>query len=391
MSSRIRSISLEEFNELVSHIYDASLDLAQWTQLLQMLAKTFNAKSGMLRIQDIRKNKVFGYYTHGLDPWYQKRYAEHFVKCDPVVQRLEKLNPGYVDQTATGLPKDYFRQSEYFNDYAKPQENTQLCGGIVGLSNNRIALFGIQRADIDGPYTDYEMSLLRVLFPHLRRAVNINGIIGSLSSQLGVANELFDKLTTGVVLVNRFGHPLFVNKAAEAIFANDEGFELSQNEMVLPRRGDTKELQKLIYDASQSDGFKRGGYLSVLIPSQPYSVSIIVAPVNSESNVSVGFGLSNASAIVYIDTRKKTSQEFSLEILQQLYGLTKAEAKLVVELCDGKSMDEMSGKFKVSKETLRTHLKACLRKTGTKRQVDLVRLVLTGPASLIATSKLIKP
>jgi DNA-binding CsgD family transcriptional regulator len=70
-------------------------------------------------------------------------------------------------------------------------------------------------------------------------------------------------------------------------------------------------------------------------------------------------------------------------MLNVLYGLTKAEARLAKELALGRTLDEISDIYQVSKHTLRAQLKTIFNKTGLSRQTDLVRLVQGSPASLI--------
>ena len=386
MSSKIRNIDLENYNKLINQIYDASLDMSEWPKLIEKIANTLNAKSGMLRVQDQQQNEVLAFYGYNRDPDYQQLYADYFIHRDPVVTYLLRLEPGYVSQTETDLPRKEYRDSEYFNEYAKPQESAQMCGGLVVRNNSNFALFGLQRPDNIGQYTKEEIKLLKMLFPHIGRAIDINTLVGNLSNQMSAANKMFEQLTIGVLLVNQFGCPVYANKRAETVFSEYNGFELSQNGITLPRSSETKKLKKLIFDTSQCDAIQRGGQLSVMTPSQPLPVSIIVTPINHETEFGMSFGPLSVSAIVYLDTKNALPQEFSDKILSQLYGLTKAETRLVVELCNGLELEEVAEKFNVSKETIRTHLKACFKKTRTKRQLDLVRLVLTGPAPLVVTS-----
>ena len=94
-----------------------------------------------------------------------------------------------------------------------------------------------------------------------------------------------------------------------------------------------------------------------------------------------GFEGEQAAAIVFISDPAQ-QQTISPEILSILYGLTRAEARLAQELAMGKTLDEISDIYHVSKHTLRTQLKSIFSKTGLKRQSDLVRLILGGPATL---------
>jgi DNA-binding CsgD family transcriptional regulator len=67
------------------------------------------------------------------------------------------------------------------------------------------------------------------------------------------------------------------------------------------------------------------------------------------------------------------------DVVQGLFDLTPAEARLAALIAGGSSPGEASGQLGVSTETARTTLKRIFAKTGTHRQVDLVRM-LTGRA-----------
>lgn len=69
-------------------------------------------------------------------------------------------------------------------------------------------------------------------------------------------------------------------------------------------------------------------------------------------------------------------------MVRRLYALTPAEARLVVQLLQGQTLQEIAGELGVSVTTARTHLRSVFSKTGTRRQSELVRVLLTGPAQL---------
>jgi DNA-binding CsgD family transcriptional regulator len=77
--------------------------------------------------------------------------------------------------------------------------------------------------------------------------------------------------------------------------------------------------------------------------------------------------------VIVSGTRDATSSAASS--MRQLYNLTAAESRLVGELVEGKTLREVAELRNVSLATLRSQLKAAFSKTGSRRQVDLVRLV----------------
>jgi DNA-binding CsgD family transcriptional regulator len=62
--------------------------------------------------------------------------------------------------------------------------------------------------------------------------------------------------------------------------------------------------------------------------------------------------------------------------LQRAHGLTRAEARVVSRLASGLDVPAIAAELRVSVETVRSHLKHAYAKTGTKRQAELVRMVL---------------
>jgi DNA-binding CsgD family transcriptional regulator len=74
-------------------------------------------------------------------------------------------------------------------------------------------------------------------------------------------------------------------------------------------------------------------------------------------------------------------------LLERLYELTPTEAALAIDLASGRTLAQAAKAREVSVNTVRTHLRAVFQKTGTRRQSELVRLLLTGPASLGAAAR----
>lgn len=68
----------------------------------------------------------------------------------------------------------------------------------------------------------------------------------------------------------------------------------------------------------------------------------------------------------------------SAQALQSRFGLTRAEARVVQGLAEGRSVRRIAEELDVSLETARTHAKRAMHKTDTHRQAELVSLVLQG-------------
>lgn len=67
-------------------------------------------------------------------------------------------------------------------------------------------------------------------------------------------------------------------------------------------------------------------------------------------------------------------------VLTALYALTPAEARVADLLWKGMEVQEVANSLAISVKTARFHTKRVLTKTGTRRQAELMRLMLSLPA-----------
>ena len=64
-----------------------------------------------------------------------------------------------------------------------------------------------------------------------------------------------------------------------------------------------------------------------------------------------------------------------IELVQSLFDLTPAEARVARNLASGKSVEAIASDGGVSPNTVRTHVRGVLDKTGCNRQVEVVALL----------------
>ena len=75
------------------------------------------------------------------------------------------------------------------------------------------------------------------------------------------------------------------------------------------------------------------------------------------------------------------------QLLRALYGLSASEAEFTVALISGNGLMAASERMHISLNTAKTHLSHIFSKTGTSKQGELIRLVLTGPAGMVMATQ----
>jgi DNA-binding CsgD family transcriptional regulator len=88
--------------------------------------------------------------------------------------------------------------------------------------------------------------------------------------------------------------------------------------------------------------------------------------------------LSDVWTIVVADPARVTAEH--LRAIARLYALTPAETRLAEQLMLGATPEEAAGAMRLSVCTVRSQLSSLLRKTGARRQAELVRFFSAVPA-----------
>lgn len=95
----------------------------------------------------------------------------------------------------------------------------------------------------------------------------------------------------------------------------------------------------------------------------------------------VGRDASKAGIAIFV-CQQNQMIDLDPQRLQKVYGLSNSESRLTLALLNGDTLPDLATEWNLSQNTLRSQLKSVLHKTGAKRQSDLIKIILTGPASL---------
>ncbi len=78
--------------------------------------------------------------------------------------------------------------------------------------------------------------------PHLLRAVQVHSRITGIAEREEAVNDVIDRLPFGVVLVDRGGRPILVNRTASEIAAVEDGLVIHREGIAASSAADTASL-----------------------------------------------------------------------------------------------------------------------------------------------------
>lgn len=193
-----------------------------------------------------------------------------------------------------------------------------------------------------------------------------------------IALEALSLSGAGVVLIDRRGRPFVVNARAQAL---DCSVVPIHNGVFQTRNKDVAaEIQRVI-DRLLLKGDMFGGVASMTFP-RPNACPLL-AHVVSLPALRVNPFAACRGAMIIVDPAADVERDAGM--LGAMFGLSSAEARLAIRFALGAPLKETAEALDIATATARNHLKAIYAKTGTRRQAELMLLLMRVFASYPAT------
>ena len=366
--------------ELIGLAYDAVLTPERWPVFMGRLASAMGARSAMLREVDYDAGSVGLFQAVGYDPAYVAAYREHFIHLDYFAPTFLNAPIGAVVLGSEAVPWEQQRNTEFCNDYLIAQNIRHAIGGTLARDERHQLQFGLQRELGQRDFGKEDQRLIRLVAPHMARAVRIHRQLAKVTTQKHWALSALDRLRVGVILLDGGGKPVHLNRAAERLATGHSGFTAGRGGLSVSSATETARLRGLIDDAAGSatgQSSAPGGCLRVRAAGSGEATlrfQVIPLPRGLSERTWEQF-LPGSCVAVFISA--SGGPRLSWTRVAAMHGITRAEARLASMLADGISLEEAAEALLVSIQTVRSQLKSVFAKTGVTRQAELVALLLT--------------
>lgn len=318
--------------------------------------------------------------SDGVDDAAIRAYDEHFASVNPwMAEPLRPFaeTPGFAGAGHWVVPEGTLDRLEFGQDFLRPNGLFYAATSVLDVSPELSSNLGIFRSRAAGPYSNEEVATIRVVSPHIRQALRVRARLMVGEGLAASLEAVLDRVSIGAVLLGGDGRALQFNRRAREIFANDDGLTLdAKGRLVGARPDDTNRMTTAIHAAvanAEGRALRTPGAVAVSRPSGSRPHIVQVAPLRVDGSRTQTAGTPRAVVFVGDPDREAVPPE---DQLQDVYGLTPAEARLAVQLAAGHSVSEAAEILRIRVGTARQHLKRVFAKTGARRQAELVRLLL---------------
>jgi DNA-binding CsgD family transcriptional regulator len=198
--------------------------------------------------------------------------------------------------------------------------------------------------------------------------------------------DAFDRCDSGMLLVRREGAITFANAEAQRLIAEGDGLRTVDGTIQATTFDDNMKVRLAIERTFRTGESSRD---TLVLPIKRSAgrrpLMVAVQPLSK-----AGEARSRQRVLLNIlDPERGIDGALDLEC--GLLGLTRVETRLTLQLAQGMGLTEAAAAIGVKEQTARTYLKSIFGKTGTNRQADLVRFLLTGLNPVRCTENNIRP
>ncbi|QDD65539.1 helix-turn-helix transcriptional regulator [Herbaspirillum seropedicae] len=369
-----KSSKEQRFDQLIELIYGSVEDIDQLGPAMQLMCSEIGAVAGHYIHMDVPTREVFNSVIS--DPAYTAGDAEYRDYYSRIDDRLQWVATGMTGEWRADhqrFDERFVRRSEIYNDflfkYGVRHQIVSRIGGEAWESEGVSFLRPLGAAE----YGDDVREFLARVTRHLIRSSALRRSLRALNRQKESDDTLLQHLPYGTVLVDTHGRVVLFNKVASDILTIADGVYIKSQRLSASDAGADRMLSAAIAQAT-SPVSRRGEWFTV--PRQRHSQPLIVSviPTLMGQTVDISKGEEALALIILQDIARQRLPRGA--ILQKIYKLTPAETRLAEALLDNQTIESYSVLAGISRNTVRTHLANLFAKTGTRRQAELLRILI---------------
>jgi hypothetical protein len=326
----------EELASVIDDIYEAAVIPEQWPRVLGRLSSLVDGDGGLLFTNNLERIRWTG--SPDIYSLMEEFIRDGWAAINPRPQRLGAANyPGFVRDS------DFFTDEELDNDpvyrdFLRKRGLGWATGTMLNVPSGDSIIFSFERAHAKGPVESEAVTFFDGLRPHLARA-------SLMSSRLGL--ERAQAMASALEMV---GLPAAVLREQGRLYAANPSFEQLMPDVLQDRR-ERLVLVDRAADQLLADGYRRLRLVGVdlglqsipLAARQEWPAMVLhLLPVRRSAN-----DVFQDAVAILVVTAVDKARVPNAEVLQALFDLTPAEARVARGIGEGRSLASMAAELKL--------------------------------------------
>ena len=228
------------------------------------------------------------------------------------------------------------------------------------------------------PYEESAVELVRSMGGHFYNALRLRRTVVQAEVVNSFHAETLDRLGIGAILVDCRDSFRILNDTARNMLGAGEGLRIMHGRLRARDPGDDRQFQTMVREAlavRENSPFRA---MPIRMDNSERDINLLVGGRRKAGEVS---GNQQSCALVFLK-RSSSSAVVDIKVLQELFSLTRTEARLVSGLLNGKSLEEIETELNIRHNTARSHLRSIYDKVEVAGQSGLVQVLANSLAPL---------
>jgi DNA-binding CsgD family transcriptional regulator/PAS domain-containing protein len=375
IGSLLRGESLG-FDELLLALYGSVHAREPWGDFLQLLCAHFEACTTTLVLRQPVRGDRGVLFDVNASRSVVEVYRTQVFPDDP----FRDLEEGVACNIFDRVSREHFQRSRFHNELLRLDGIIDILALNVTFGNTYLGSLKLGRREPAECFGTAEKQLLMRLYPHLKLAMEAFERSHRQDLESHAYVRAIDQLAFGVIILNERGHVIRVNETAARIMEQSQLLRVSGNQLKACQSAHQELLSQALLALPAAD--RAGTALT-----SPLKLSASHLSADRQANcvhllmksITAPQGGSDSGVAIFLSDHN-LHRNVAIEPFARLYQISRAEMALVTELLEGAAINEAAEALEISENTARAQLRSVFAKTGTHRQTELTRLVLTSLA-----------
>ena len=354
---------------VAEHIVNAALAPDEWTLALEAMTNLLHADHAMIIARERASGRAFLAKSARMDEECFNRFLA--PEASRWMEPLQQAMPRGTAVTSSRLVTDReLERSELHNEVVRLANGFYAVGYRQDFSalSTFVAVFRPRRK---GGFATRDTWALQNLAPLLGTTLELQYRLHVCEQQRAALANVLDKLNRAVMVTDASTRPIFLNKEAERLVAEDDGLSAGCAQLSAAMPAATRRLRDAVLETA-AHGPVKGRRLRLERPSGRGPLLLTVLPSSR-----LGMAPLDASAprvVIFVDELDQPAA-IDRAAIADIFDLTPRESEVATRLAGGSDLTTISGALRMSYSTVRTHLLHVFEKTGVHNQAALVALL----------------
>jgi DNA-binding CsgD family transcriptional regulator len=361
----------QQLSDLISLVYDAAIDQSLWENAIESVAYFVGGVGAGLFWKDTYAQHISVPHRFGI-VWPLPVALFRQIYPAAVGHFLAEIEQPIV--TADLMPYDELTATGFYQEWARPQGFIDFVSAVLDRSATSVAMFGVFRHERDGFVDDETRHRMRLIAPHIRRAVMIARMFDLRIAEAATFADTLDGLDAGLCLVDAGGRLIHTNAAGQAILDAGDILHNVGGRLVACDAKVNQTLRGVFAAVEQGDAaLGTKGIAVPLIGRDGERYIAHALPLTSGARRRAGV-IYTAVAALFV-RKAALAMSSRSEVIGKIFKLTPTELRVLLAIVEVGGVPEVAAALGVADTTVRTHVGRLFEKTGVTRQADLVKLV----------------